>query len=187
MNDDIPGRVVAEDPDIIDLAIRSVERKKMQEQDQIAADKEWLDHIDPISDTTPLPEYADLTGLTRTLTDMHLGSKGKKKMEENTQSRSRSSSPGNNTAMTYIAYYKATIAKDFSSKALARSPLPANRELLHEVSEYMVEEMYKRYVMGFSPLLPPLNHPLYPFWVREHQGNYAVTAMLAMEKAETEF
>jgi hypothetical protein len=185
MNDDIPGRVFAQDPDITDLAIRSVEQQKMQEQDQIAADKEWLDRMDPLSDTTPLPEYADMTNLTRTLTNMHLGSKGKKKMKKNTQSRSRSSSP-TNTAMTYISYYSAKIANDFASKALAHSPLPTNRQLLQGISEYMAEEMYKRYVMGFAVLLPPLNHPLYPFWLPEHKGNYAVTAMLEQEKEKME-
>jgi hypothetical protein len=207
MDDDIPGRVFAEDPDIIDLSIRLERQNIHQEQAQIEADKEWLNHMapvsdttpllaadmewldrmDPLSDTTPLPEYADLTGLPRSpTTNVHLGSKGKKKMDKDTQSRSGSSSP-TNTADTYIAYYKATIATDFSPKSLAHSPLPNNRELLQEVSEYMVEEMYKRYVIGFYPLLPPVNHPLYPFWVREHQGNYAVTAMLAKEKAETEY
>lgn len=186
MGNDIPARTFAQDPDIIDLANRSVEQKKMQEQDQIAADKEWLNRMDPMSDTAPHTGYADVKKLTRNLTNMHLGSNGKKKMDKNTQSRSRSSSP-TNTAGTYIAYYSAKIAKDFSAKSLAYAPLPVNRELLQEVSEYMAEEMYKRYVIGFSALLPPVNHPHYPFWLPEHKGNYAVTAMLAMEKVEMEF
>lgn len=153
--------------DFTDLAIRPADQQKMQEQDQIAADKEWLNRMDPISDTAPHTGYADMKNLTRNLTNMHLASNGKKKTAKNTQSPSRSSSP-TNTAGTYIAYYCAKIAKDFSSKALAYSPLPVNRELLQEVSEYMAEEMYKRYVVGFSVLLPPVNHPLYPFWLPEH-------------------
>ena len=111
MGNDIPARTFAQDPDIIDLANRSVEQKKMQEQDQIAADKEWLNRMDPISDTAPHTGYTDVKNLTRNLTNMHLASNGKKKTAKNTQSPSRSSSP-TNTAGTYIAYYCANLQND---------------------------------------------------------------------------
>lgn len=141
--------------------------------------------MDPLSDTAPHTGHADLKNLTRNLINMRLSSKGKQKMEKSTQSRSRSSSL-TNTAMTYIGYYSTKIAKDFSFNALANSPLPTNHKLLQEVSEYMADQMYERHVMGFSALLPPLNHPLYPYWLPEHQGNYAVAAMLEQQKKEKE-
>jgi hypothetical protein len=185
MGNDIPGRAFSQDPDITDLSARSKVQQKTQEEQQIEADKDWSDRMDPISDTAPSKEPANVRNLTRTLTNTHLDSNGKPRMKENTQSGQKMQIPHkSNTAQNYIALYGSIIANDFSSQALANSPLPANRQLLQEVSRHMADEMYDRYVMGFSALLPPLNHPLYPYWLLEHKGNYAVKAMLEKEEEE---
>jgi hypothetical protein len=66
MGNDIPGRAFSQDPDITDLSARSKVQQKTQEEQQIEADKDWSDRMDPISDTAPSKEPANVRNLTRT-------------------------------------------------------------------------------------------------------------------------
>lgn len=48
----------------------------------------------------------------------------------------------------------------------------------------MADEMYKRYCVGFLPVLPPVAHPRWPVWVECHEANYAVGMVLGTGSVE---
>ncbi|KAF2998570.1 hypothetical protein E8E13_005885 [Curvularia kusanoi] len=78
----------------------------------------------------------------------------------------------------YIEHYSRTLSADFTPYALAYSPLPHSMPALEELSRRMADEAYLRYQWGFLMLLSPKAHPHYPYWLPEHEGNYAVEAAL---------
>lgn len=48
----------------------------------------------------------------------------------------------------------------------------------------MADTVYKRYRLGFAPTLSLLDHAYYPFWLPEHEGNYAIEASVRREEQE---
>ena len=88
-----------------------------------------------------------------------------------------------NAAM-YIAGYSSLIKHDWSADAVSHAELPQIPQVLEELSRYMADEVYRRYRLGFSPTLSPLRHPYHPFWLPEHEGNYAIEALARKEEQE---
>ncbi|KAF1359224.1 hypothetical protein EJ07DRAFT_156135 [Lizonia empirigonia] len=82
------------------------------------------------------------------------------------------------TLATYLTHYTSILTRDFSSNTLSHAPLPTGVQLLEEFSIRMAEELYNQYCRGYALVLPPVGHPHYPFWLPEHQMNYAIEALL---------
>lgn len=90
-------------------------------------------------------------------------------------------SSSSRTLETYLTHYTSILTRDFSSNALSHAPLPSSAQLLEEFSIRMAEELYNHYCRGYALVLPPVGHPHYPFWLPEHQMNYATEALLEQD------
>jgi hypothetical protein len=87
-------------------------------------------------------------------------------------------------AATYITEYNSLITHDWSADTLSHAALPKTSHVLEALSRYMADTVYKRYRLGFAPTLSPLDHAYYPFWLPEHEGNYAIEASVRREEQE---
>lgn len=87
-------------------------------------------------------------------------------------------------AATYITHFNTLISRDWSANTLSHAALPKTPQILEELSRHMADEVYRRCRLGFVPPLSPLKHPYYPFWLPEHEGNYAIEALVRKEEQE---